>query len=191
MKYILMTAMVALSLSACSDPSNQPAASAGDTAAAAPAAPVPAAPAPAAPTGVVYTKAEATRPVTLPAQLAAVASCGFDRLNGGERTVSNTIGDKSRVSMNGWAADLKATVPPGPLFIEFDGPVKLYVAAQRSLKRPDVVSAHNNPVLIDSGWEANFDMSAAMPGQYKVQLIEVNGAGATTCDPNAVFVIAG
>lgn len=179
MKYILITAAVALSLSACSNKSEQPAASAAASAATAPA------------PAVVFNKADATRPASLPAELVPASSCGFDRLNGADRGASNSISDKTRVAMNGWVADLKATAAPGPVFVEFDGPVKLYAAAQRGLKRPDVAGAHNNPVLVDSGWEANVDLSAATPGEYKVHVIEVNGTSATTCDPASVVVIAG
>jgi hypothetical protein len=145
-----------------------------------------AAPAPA----LVFSKADATRPAAFPAELAAVSSCAFDRLNGAEHGASNAIADKTRVAMNGWSADTKTSVAPGPVFVEFDGPVKLYVAAQRGLKRPDVAGAFNNPVLQDAGWEANADLSAAAPGEYKIRVIEVNGATATICDPHSALVIA-
>lgn len=177
MKHVLMAAAVAFSLSACSDSNEQPAGHAGGGAAAVPA--------------VAFSKAGAIRPASLPAELAPVSSCAFDRLNGGEHGASSAIADKSRVAINGWAADTKATAAPGPVFVEFDGPVKLYVAAQRSLKRPDVAGAFNNPVLQDAGWEANVDLSAATPGEYKLRVIEVNGAAGTICDPHGALVIAG
>lgn len=176
MKYMLIAATAALSLSACSDRTEQPA---GGTAGGAPAV-----------QAVVFNKADSIRPASFPAELASVSSCAFDRLNGGEHGPSSAIADKTRVAMNGWSADTKASAAPGPVFVEFDGPVKLYVAAQRGLKRPDVAGAFNNPVLQDAGWEANVDLSAATPGEYKVRLIEVNGTAATVCDPNSVFVIA-
>lgn len=178
MKSLLLTTAVVLALSACSE----------KTEPAAPAAGAPAAPAAVAP---VFTKADVTRPASLPAELAAVTTCSFDRLNGNEHGLSNNIADKTKVSLNGWSADIKATVAPGPVFVELDGPVKLYAAAQRGLKRPDVAGAHNNPVLQDAGWEANIDMSAAVPGEYKVNILEVNGTAATTCNPNSILVIAG
>lgn len=174
MKYIFMTAAVALTLSACSEKTEQPAASAG----AASAAPV------------VFSKAETARPASLPAELAAVPHCSFDLLNDGARGESETISNKARVTMNGWSGDPKATAAPGSVFLEFDGPAKLYATAQRGLKRPDVASAYSNPILQDSGWEAHIDLSAATPGQYKVRVIEVNGANATSCDPHSVLVIS-
>lgn len=177
MKYIFMIVATALSLSACSDPES-PAASAATNAGTAASA-------------VVFSKAETTRPASLPVELAVVGTCGFDRLNGSEHGESSAISDKVRVALNGWSADTNATAVPGPVIVEFDGPVKLYVSAQRSLKRPDVAGAFNNPVLQDAGWEANVDLSAATPGSYKIHLIEINGSTATICDPHGALVIAG
>lgn len=176
MKSLLLTTAVVLALSACSEKTEQAA---------------PAAEAPAAPVAVVFTKTDSTRPASLPAELKAVDTCGFDRFNNAERGLSNAIADKTKVSMNGWSADIKATAAPGAVFLQLDGPVKLYAAAQRGLKRPDVAAVHNNPVLQDAGWEANIDMSAAVPGEYKLNILEVNGTTATTCDPHGVLVIAG
>lgn len=177
MNYVLIAGAIVLTLSACSDRAEQPGAGAADGAPAV--------------TAVVFSKAGTARPSSLPAELTPVSSCAFDHLNGSEHGASSAIADKSRVVMNGWSADAKAAAAPGPVFVEFDGPVKLYVGAQRSLKRPDVASAFNNPVLVDAGWETKVDLSAATPGEYKVRVIEVNGASATICDPNSVFVIAG
>lgn len=172
-----MLVAVALSLSACSNKQESSTVRASASAAAVPA--------------VVFNKAEAIRPNSLPAELASVNTCSFDHLNGAPHGESNTIGDKARVALNGWSADTKATSVPGPVFVELDGPVKLYVAAQRGLKRPDVVGVFNNPVLLDSGWEANIDLSAASPGSYKVRVIEVSGTSATTCDAQGTLVIVG
>ena len=169
MKYTALMAALALTLGACSDKAKPP----GRTAAA----------------GRAYVKADIARPASLPPELPAVASCGFDGLNGGAAGAANAIQDQARIALSGWSADPRTTLAPGRVFVELDGPVKLYAAARRGLKRPDVAAALNNPMLNDAGWEASIDLSSAAPGAYKVHLIELNGAAATTCDPHSALVI--
>jgi hypothetical protein len=171
MKSIVMIAALALTLGACADKSKAPALSAA--------------------ADRLYIKADVARPSSLPLELPVVASCAFDGLNGGAAAASNAIGDKARVALNGWSGDIKTTVAPGPVLVELDGPVTLYAAASRGVKRPDVATVHNNPVLQDAGWAAGIDLTSAMPGTYKVHVIEGNGAAATTCDPHSELVIEG
>lgn len=175
MKYLLIATVLILPLAACSDKSAPPTPA---TVASAP-----------APNGGTFVKADGTRPAALPAKLTAATSCSFDTLNGAPRGVSNDIANKAQVQLNGWIANTAATAAPGQVYLELDGPGKLYAAGTRGLKRPDVAAAFNNPVLLDSGWDAQLDLSTAPAGTYKLHLILVDGATATICDPNAALVI--
>lgn len=170
MKYLLTVAAIILTQTACNRNSEAPVAAPTGSTASSPA--------------VQYSRGEVTRPADLPKELLSSTSCSIDRVNNAPRQAENKVDDKSKIQLNGWAANLATTTPPGPLTIELDGPSQVFVTAQRSIKRADVADAHHNPLLVDAGWEAHIDLSGAAPGKYRVRLLESLGAGSTACDPS-------
>lgn len=173
MKYILLMAVIGVSISACTErPADQAASKPMESA-------------------IVYVKPDETKPATIPAALTATTTCSFDGLNGGAREVQNLISDKSKIRLVGWAANTAGVSVSGDVFLELDGAVKLYAKVIRgSVKRPDVAEAYKNPALVDSSWEVNLDMSGVAPGKYKIRIIGVNGQASAICDPNGFLIIS-
>jgi hypothetical protein len=66
-----------------------------------------------------------------------------------------TITDKSKIRLSGWATD--GDMIPKVVFIELEGPGKVYLEASRGVKRPDVAAHLNEPGLVDAGWESYAD----------------------------------
>lgn len=137
----------------------------------------------------MITKANATRPSNIPKTLITSSSCSFDRFDGLARETVSVVKDKSKVNLNGWMGNPASTGAPGPIVLEMDGPSKFYFAGKRSLKRPDVAAALKKPVLVDSGWESNVDLSAVPPGSYKLHLIMLDEQSGSVCDPNGTIVV--
>jgi hypothetical protein len=88
------------------------------------------------------------------------------------------------VSLMGWGADAAAGTVPPVIVIEIAGPTKkFYASATRSMKRPDVAVALNAPGLANAGFEMLASFRNVDPGDYLVNIFQVNAAGeALACE---------
>ncbi|MTW14112.1 hypothetical protein GM658_26205 [Pseudoduganella eburnea] len=173
MRLLTTTALVLL-VSACSNKEEKPAAAA--------AAPVP----PSA------SKPSATRPAELPATLAVSTDCALERFNDAPPSADdNAVTDKSKVYLNGWAANSKSDQAPGDVYIEMTGPGHYFVKAERGIQRPDIAEVYKKPLLVNAGWSVTMDLSGVAPGAYDIKILEAAGAGSTECVPSNKISIPG
>ncbi|MDD5267449.1 MAG: hypothetical protein PHO08_10020 [Methylococcales bacterium] len=132
-------------------------------------------------------KATTVRPITIPSTLDSVFTCSLDSVNGQPSQETVTITDKSKISLSGWATD--EDIIPKVMFIELEGPGKVYLEASRGGKRPDVAAHLNKPGLVDAGWASYADLSGVVAGTYKLRIIQVEGQSGSICTPNSKIVI--
>jgi len=179
MKYpLLFAALCCLSLVACSEKQPEKAATPVPGAAT----PVPGAATPVP--GVV--KATTVRPAAIPATLSSSDACALDTVNGqlakDASTSDAATSDKAKIKLAGWAANFPAGTSSQQIYVELEGPSKLYIRATHGLMRPDVAAFFNKPGLGDAGWTATVDLSEAAAGAYKVRIITVEGQSGLVCD---------
>ena len=174
MKCPLLVAVIVLSLAGCSEKEPEKA----PTPAASPAA----APAPS------FAKATTVRPAVIQSTRSLPNACSFDAVND-QPPKDASISDKARVKLHGWAGNVPAGTSPKQVFVEFEGPSKVYVQATHGIKRPDVADALKKPGLVDTGWVAYADLSDAAAGAYKVRIIQVEVQSGLVCDSNKSIVI--
>ena len=174
MKYPLLVAAIGLSLAACSEKEPEKAAT--------PVAPPVATPA----SG--FAKATTVRPAVIQSTQSMPNTCALDGVND-QPAKDASISDKARVKLSGWAGNVPAGTSPKQVFVEFEGPSKVYVQAALGIKRPDVADAFKKPGLADTGWVAYADLSGAAAGAYKVRIIQVEGQSGLVCDSNKSIAI--
>jgi len=170
MKHSLIFIAIVLSLAACSDKSSNPVAAKN----------------PAAP---VYLKAEMARPVSLPATLGPIDTCVVDTINDQPAKESNAVADKSKIKLEGWAANIMLGSTPQDVYIELNGLSQSYIKANTGFKRPDVATAYNKPAVTNAGWIAFADLSTLGAGSYKMRVVQVTGATGLVCEAKNSIVI--
>ena len=170
MKYPLLIAAMGLSLVACSEkPPEKPAA-------------------PVATQASGIAKATAARPAVIQSTQSLPNACALDSVND-QLGKDASISDKARVKLSGWAGNVPAGTSPKQVFVEIDGPSKVYVQAALGIKRQDVADHFKKPGLADVGWVANADLSELAAGAYKVRTIQVEGQTGLVCDSNKSIVL--
>jgi len=170
MKYPLLFAAISLSLVACSE--KQPEKAATPVATAVPS----------------FVKAATVRPAAIQSTLSLPGACALDSVN--DQFVKDAaISDKARIKLVGWAGNVPAGTSPQQIFVELDGPSKVYFKAAHGQKRPDVATVFKKPGLADAGWTAYADLSELAAGAYKVRIIQVEGQSGLVCDSNKSIVI--
>lgn len=174
MKYPLLVAAMGLSLVACSEKQPEIAATPVATPVATPAPP--------------YVKATTVRPAAIQSTLSLPDACRLDSVNDQPATDAS-ISDKARIKLVGWAGNVPAGTSPQQIFIELEGPSKVYIQAALGIKRPDVADHFNKPGLADTGWVAYADLSEMAASVYKVRIIQVEGQSGLVCDSNNSIVI--
>jgi hypothetical protein len=100
-----------------------------------------------------------------------------------------SISDKARIKLAGWAGNVPAGTSPQQVFVDLEGPSKVYLQAAHGIKRPDVADFFKKPGLADTGWMAYADLSEMAAGAYKVRIIQVEGQSGLVCDSNESVVI--
>ena len=163
---LLFAGLCCLSLVACSEKQPEKAAT-----------PVP---------GVV--KATTVRPAAMPATLSLSEACALDAVNG-QLAKDASTSDKAKIKLDGWAANFPAGTSSQQIYVELEGPSKLYFRATHGLMRPDVAAVFNKPGLGDAGWTASVDLSEAAAGAYKVRIITVEGQSGLVCDSKKSIAI--
>ncbi len=170
MKYPLLVAAIGLSLAACSEKQPEKAAT------------------PVATPPPSFAKATTVRPAVIQATQSMPNACALDGVND-QPAKESSISEKARVKLIGWAANVPAGTSPKQIFVEFEGPSKVYVQAAHGTKRPDVADHFKKPGLADTGWVAYADLSEAAAGAYKVRIIQVEGQTGLVCDSNKSIVV--
>ena len=166
MKYPLLLAAISLSLAACSE--KQPENSA--------------APAPG------FGKPTTVRPAAIHSTQSLPDACRLDSVN--DQTAKDAaISDKAKIKLVGWAGNVPAGTSPQQIFVELEGPSKVYLKAAHGIRRPDVAAYFNKPRLADTGWVAYADLSEVAAGAYKVRIIQVEWQTGLVCDSNKSIVI--
>lgn len=111
-------------------------------------------------------------------------ACSLDSVTPAVFADVTAVARAGTVKLVGWAAESPASPVPKVIFIELIGAKgKLYAAASRLTKRPDVAIALKQPPLVDSGWDLLTSFESVEPGEYSVRVVQVNQAGvAFRCD---------
>jgi len=174
MKHSLLVAAMGLSLVACSEKPPEKATT-------------PTAPS-AAPSAPSFVKPTAVRPAAIQSVASVTDGCALDYMN--DRPMKDaTITDKAKVTLLGWAGNVPAGSSPQQVFLEFEGPSKIYLKTAHSAKRPDVVDHFKKPGLADAGWAAYADFSEVTAGAYKVRIIQLQGQTSMVCESNHSIAI--
>jgi hypothetical protein len=170
MKYPLLFTAIGLSLAACSEKPPEKAAT------------------PVATPAAGFAKAVTERPAVIQSMQDLPNSCALDSVDDQlAKDVSSS--DKTKIKLGGWAGNVPAGTSPKQVFVEFDGPRKVYVQAAHGIKRPDVADHFKKPGLADTGWVANADLSDVAVGTYKVRIIQVEGQTGLVCDSRKSIVL--
>ena len=127
-----------------------------------------------------------SRPPSIPQELSPVTSCNIDVVEGAPRAEPTAIKNKAAAQLSGWAGDVLSGTSPSAVFIELEGPDKIYVKASRGPRRPDVVAAFHRKGLMNSGWEAYADLSQLPSGSYKVRIIQFEGNSGFICEKGSL-----
>lgn len=172
MKYPLLVAAIGLSLAACSEKQPEKAAT----------------PAPVASPAPIYVKATAARPAAIQSTQSLPNSCWLDTVND-QPAKDASISDKARTRLVGWAGNVSAGTSPRQVFVELEGPSKVYIQAVHGIKRPDVADNFKKPGLADTGWVAYADLSELAAGAYKVRIIQVEGQAGLVCDSTSSILL--
>ena len=172
MKYPLLVAAIGLTLAACSEKQPEKAATPVATPAPTP----------------IYVKATTVRPASIQSTRSLPDACRLESVN--ERPAKDaSISDKAKIKLIGWAGNVPAGTSPKQIFVELEGPGKVYVQAAHGIKRPDVAEHFKKPGLADTGWVAYADLSDVAAGAYKVRIIQLEGQAGLVCDSNNSIVI--
>jgi len=178
MKYPLLVAAIGLSLAACSEKPPEKAAG------------------PVAPSAPGFARATTERPAVIQSTQNLPNACSLDVVNDQTAKQDTSISDKAKVKLTGWAGNVPAGTSPKQVFIELEGPGKIfggsskfYIQAALGIKRPDVADHFKKPGLVDVGWAANADLSEVAADAYKVRIIQVEGQTGLVCDSNKSVVI--
>ena len=174
MKYPLLVAALVLSLAGCSEKEPEKPATPAAT--------------PNATGAPSFAKATTERPAVIQSTRSLPNACALDIVNDQlAKEVSSS--DKAKITLIGWAGNVPAGTSPKQIFVEFEGPSKVYIQAAHGNKRPDVADAFKKPGLADTGWVAYADLSEVAAGTYKVRIIQVEGQSGLVCDSNKSIAI--
>jgi hypothetical protein len=136
-----------------------------------------------------YVKVAKGRPSSLPATLDITEPCSLDAVNDQPAQDTNSIADKAKVKLQGWAGNVASGTSPQEVWIELVGENTAYVKAIRGAKRPDVASFFNKPGLADAGWEVYADLSGLAAGTYKVRIAMLDGQQGFACETKRAIQI--
>ncbi|MFA5167553.1 MAG: hypothetical protein WC530_03370 [Candidatus Omnitrophota bacterium] len=137
-----------------------------------------------------FIKATTECPFTILAALDPTAACSIDWVDDKTAQEATPIKEKAKVKLAGWAGNVEAGTSPQEVFVELDGPSKVYFKASPGLNRPDVAAHFKKPGLASSGWEVYADLSGVTAGTYKAQVIQVKGQSGLTCDTKRSIVVS-
>lgn len=129
------------------------------------------------------------RPSNIPSLLTTIGPCSLDIVNNQTAQDTNPIEDKTKVKLAGWAGNVTKGTSPQEVWIELNGVNTAYLKAATKIKRPDVAAFFNKPGLVDTGWEVYADLSGLAPGNYKVQIIMLEGRAGLISDTKRTIQI--
>lgn len=111
------------------------------------------------------------------------ASCALDKVGDVVATDVTPVKRDGTTPLVGWAGDADtSTVPPVILVELVSATKKFYAPADRITKRPDVAEALKMPALVNAGYDLLTSFKDVDPGEYAVNVLQVNVAGtAITC----------
>ncbi len=136
-----------------------------------------------------YVKATKDRPSNIPSMLTTTEPCSLDAVNDQPAQDTYLVVDKTKVKFAGWAGNVANGTSPKEVWLELVGSDSAYVKAIRGGKRPDVASSFNKPGLADAGWELYADLSVLAAGDYKAQILMVDGQQGLTCETKRAIKI--
>ena len=110
-------------------------------------------------------------------------------VDGAPAKESTTVQDKSKLALQGWAANTVSGTLPKEVYLEVNGPSKAYIKADLGISRPDVAEHFKNPALTMAGWTAFANLSALPAGTYTVKVIQSTGETGSACDAQRALVL--
>ena len=95
------------------------------------------------------------------------------------------------VKLVGWAAEPSTGTVPPVVIVELSSKGKhFYAPATRITKRADVAAAVKVPAFVDSGYDLLASFKTVTPGEYTVNVLQVDAAGKVHgCDTRRKFKI--
>jgi hypothetical protein len=188
-RYLFASALLAVSLIACSRQSETA------TATGSPADPAPAAAQPEAPPAdpgalppVAADGAVALELVPMPMDVPSEGQCSLDAINGIARQPQMHMAAGGAVLVGGWIAGGDGTVPSQPAFVmrnESGGHIAPFTAGG---ERPDVAEALGTPALANSGFNLLVTTQGVPAGTYRLG-IRIDPERAGVCDLGVELVV--
>lgn len=137
-----------------------------------------------------YVAPNISRPTTLTAALKPTGHCSIDMVNYAVAAPSNTVTDKTKVKLQGWAADATQGLLPQQVYLELEGAQKMWVRAVTGTDRPDVATHFKNPQLQNAGWSAFANLSTLPAGTYTLRVVQImNDHSETLCETQRKLVL--
>jgi hypothetical protein len=133
-----------------------------------------------------------TAPSGLPNVQAFPGGIGnVDWINDAQAEGEIKVKRKDVVSMTGWAANNNNKSIPSTVLMQLNLGNKSYyaLATRTKQKRPDIAKAINNPVLADSAWQLDADISSVPPGKYLIGFILSDGTYIIGFDTTKYLVV--
>lgn len=137
-----------------------------------------------------YRAPSPARPTTLTATPKPTSQCSIDMVNYTVAAPSNTIVDKTRLKLQGWAADATQGIVPRQVYVEIEGSQKMWARAVIGIDRPDVVTHFNKPELSKAGWSAFINLSTLPAGTYTLHIVQILPDNSETlCNPQRTLTL--
>ena len=137
-----------------------------------------------------FTEPATEKPFSAIVSPSTVSPCSLDGVNDRPAAEKNIVGEKSKVILSGWAADMLNQVAADEMWIEISGPSTVYLKASGSTeKRPDVASYFNNPAMLETGWRIYANLSSLASGDYLLRVIMRTGTKTLICDTKRRLIL--
>jgi hypothetical protein len=104
-------------------------------------------------------------------------ACFLDVINEGNPAHVPPIGRTVPVHLVGWAVDFATGTVPPVIGVELLGSERFYAPAVRVRSRPDVARVLKVPSFIHSGYDVVASLGAVTPGEYTIDVLQVNVRG--------------
>ena len=122
-----------------------------------------------------------------PAPVIITSTCSIDV------PATDSIVERGKpLHVGGWAFDKVSGNSPEKVRLQLlaeDQRTSITVNAIRGTKRPDVVKAYDAPGAEASGFDANVDTSALVPGKYAVYVIQESKGAMLLCPKENAFSV--
>lgn len=115
-------------------------------------------------------------------------NCNLDTIDGAPAGSKPLSRDKAAL-FAGWAANGDDSAVPGVVEIVLHGAKDFAVRSATGMPRQDVASANHAPALAASGYQVKTDLSAVVPGDYRVVLLYRTAGRSLRCNVAAKLTV--